>query len=400
MRGRLRTSPTPTRRSSPPIVSGSAFSTAGRSRRWPSRGDRSSPSARLLERRWVPAGATTTRSCSPRTTPSTGLWRVSANGGPPAVLTRPDAAQLESDHAFPSMLPGSQHVLFTIAAAGRADSAQIAVLDLKTGERKTLVRGGNQAEYIDDGGSGQPGHLIFAVAGTLRAVRFDPVRLEVGGDPVTVERVMMKPSGAAGYAVSRLGTLVYVPDGAVEPTPTSSLVWVDRKGREEPLSAPPGAYGPPRVSPDGTHVAVGFARSGEHRGLDLGSRAEGVQAVDLQSWHGWSAAVDARRTADHLHVGPRGRAEPVQPGRRRRHRRPIDDECDSPVADVHHAGWDPSLRLRGRAQDHAGRLPGSAAESHAVRRQPLAGGAASPGHCSTGTSPRSPRRPLSRVSVG
>ena len=193
---------------------------------------------------------------------STGLWRVSANGGPPTVLTMPDAAQLESDHAFPSMLPGPQHVLFTIAAAGRADSAQIAVLDMKTGERKTLVRGGNQAEYIDDGGSGQGGHLIFAVAGTLRAVRFDPVRLDVGGDPVTVERVMMKPSGAAGYAVSRLGTLVYVPDGAVEPTPTSSLVWVDRKGREEPLNAPPGAYGPPRVSPDGTHVVVGIADRG------------------------------------------------------------------------------------------------------------------------------------------
>ena len=187
---------------------------------------------------------------------STGLWRVSANGGPPTILTRPDAAQRESDHAFPSVLPGAQHVLFTIAAAGRADSAQIAVLDMRTGERKTLVRGGNQAEYIDDGDSGQGGHLIFAVAGTLSAVRFDPVRLDVGGDPVTVERVMMKPSGAAGYAVSRLGTLVYVPDGAVEPTPKSSLVWVDRKGREEPLNAPPAAYGPPRVSPDGTHVVV------------------------------------------------------------------------------------------------------------------------------------------------
>ena len=194
--------------------------------------------------------------------PGTGLWRVSADGGPPAVLTTPDAAQLESDHAFPSVLPGARHVLFTIAAAGRAESAQIAVLDLKTGERKTLVRGGNQAEYIDDGGSGQGGHLIFAVAGTLRAVRFDPVRLAVDGDPMTVERVMMKSSGAAGYAVSRLGTLVYVPDGAVEPTPTSSLVWVDRKGREEPLGAPPGAYGTPRVSPDGTHVAIGIVDRG------------------------------------------------------------------------------------------------------------------------------------------
>ena len=112
----------------------------------------------------------------------TGLWRVSADGGTPVVLTTPDPAQLESDHAFPSVLPGARHVLFTIAAAGRPESAQISVLDMKTGERKTLVRGGNQAEYIDDGGAGQAGHVIFAVAGTLRAIRFDPLRLAVGGD--------------------------------------------------------------------------------------------------------------------------------------------------------------------------------------------------------------------------
>jgi serine/threonine protein kinase/Tol biopolymer transport system component len=193
--------------------------------------------------------------------PSTGLWRVSANGGSLTILTTPDEAQHERDHAFPSVLPGSRHVLFTIAA-GRADSAQIAVFDTRSGKRKTLVHGGNQAEYIGDGGPGRPGHLIFAAAGTLRAVRFDPVRLHVGGDPVTLERVMMKPSGAAGYAISSLGTLAYVPDGAIEPTPKSSLVWVDRKGREEPLDLPAGAYGPPRVSPDGSQVAVGLVDRG------------------------------------------------------------------------------------------------------------------------------------------
>ena len=40
--------------------------------------------------------------------PSTGLWRVSADGGEPTVLTKPDAAQRESDHAFPSVLPGGR----------------------------------------------------------------------------------------------------------------------------------------------------------------------------------------------------------------------------------------------------------------------------------------------------
>ena len=108
------------------------------------------------------------------------------------------------------------------------------------------------------------------------------------GDPVTVvEDVMMKPSGAANYAVSRPGTLVYVPGGAVEPRRRRSLVWVDRKGHEEPIEAPLAAYGPPRLSPDGTRVAIGIRRSGEHRDLDLGSRAGDVEAIDLLSWHGW-----------------------------------------------------------------------------------------------------------------
>ena len=92
------------------------------------------------------------------TDPRTGLWRVSADGGEPTALTTPDASQRGSDHGFPSVLPGGRGVLFTITAAGSADSADVAVLDLKTGQRKTLVRGGSQAEYVDpSGGTGRPG---------------------------------------------------------------------------------------------------------------------------------------------------------------------------------------------------------------------------------------------------
>ena len=77
-------------------------------------------------------------------------------------------------------------------------------------------------------------------------MRFDPDRLEVLGDPVTVvEHVMIKPSGAANYAVSRQGTLFYVPGGVSVQMSPRSLVWVDRKGREEPIKAPLRAYGRP-----------------------------------------------------------------------------------------------------------------------------------------------------------
>ena len=182
--------------------------------------------------------------------PRTGLWRVSADGGEPTILTTADPAQHEGTYSFPSVLPLGRGVLFTIATASQADSS-VAVLDLKTGQRKTLIRGGGDAQYVETG------HLIFAAAGALRAVRFDPVRLEVLGDPVTVvDHVMMKPTGAANYAVSRAGTLVYIGAGLSEMTTPRALLWVDRKGHEEPTGAPLRAYGTPRLSPDGTRVAA------------------------------------------------------------------------------------------------------------------------------------------------
>jgi Tol biopolymer transport system component len=39
-----------------------------------------------------------------------------------------------------------------------------------------------------------------------------------------------------------------------------TLVWVDREGREEPLSIPPGEYRHPKISPDGTRVALTLNR--------------------------------------------------------------------------------------------------------------------------------------------
>jgi serine/threonine-protein kinase len=52
------------------------------------------------------------------------------------------------------------------------------------------------------------------------------------------------------------GTLLYVdaPGGLVGNAQT--LVWVDRTGKEEPVAAPPRAYQHPRLSPDGTRVAL------------------------------------------------------------------------------------------------------------------------------------------------
>ena len=112
--------------------------------------------------------------------PKTGLWRMSADGGEATVLTTPDAARHETEHAFPSVLPGGRGVLFTIVTTGEADTSQVAFVDTTTGRRKTLVSG-SQAEYVDvSRGSGKAaGYLTYAAAGAVRAVPFDPVRLEI-----------------------------------------------------------------------------------------------------------------------------------------------------------------------------------------------------------------------------
>ena len=196
-------------------------------------------------------------------TPATGLQRVAAAGGPTTVLTRPDRAQGEGDHLWPELLPGGRAVLFTITAVtGGLDAAQVAVLDLQTGTRTILVRGGSHAHYMQAGRASPAGlaggYLVYAAAGTLRAVPFDLARLETRGTPVPViPDVVTTNNGGADAVVAGDGTLAYV-SGSVAGA-QRTLVWVDRQGRETPIPAPPRAYNLPRLSPDGTRVAVSAA---------------------------------------------------------------------------------------------------------------------------------------------
>ena len=183
-----------------------------------------------------------------------GLWQVSANGGEPEALTTPD----DQDHfiyGWPYGLPGGRAVLFTIQAQARAaENTQIALLDLETGEQRVLLSGGSAPRYSPTG------HIVYAANGTLRAVRFDVDTLEVTDpNPIPVlDGVVTKQSGAANFDIARDGSLVYVA-GDAGSAPQRALVWVDRAGREQPLASPLLAYERPRVSPDGTRVAVDVA---------------------------------------------------------------------------------------------------------------------------------------------
>ena len=181
-----------------------------------------------------------------------GIRRVPSNGGPAQLIV---GAEVGEQMHGPQLLPGGEWVLFSVttvnSGATRWDEAQIVVQSLVSGERKVLWWGGSDARYVPTG------HLVYALDDHLFAVAFDVDALEVRGIPVSlVEEVYRAGNTAsANYGVSDGGALVYV-TGARRGRGQRSLVWVDREGREEILSAEPRGYGHPRISPDGTRVAL------------------------------------------------------------------------------------------------------------------------------------------------
>jgi serine/threonine-protein kinase len=183
-----------------------------------------------------------------------GIMRVSPEGGKPSVLVPMDGSVGRAQG--PQMLPDGSTLLFTIAPeeAGEDDlwdTAQIVVQSLRTGERKTLIDGGSDARYAPTG------HIVYALRGTMFAVPFNLATLEVTGGPVPVvegvSRSSAAVSGAAHFAFSQSGSLVYLPGPAS--AGQQNLFLFDRQGGAEPLKLPPGMYRYPRVSPDGKRIA-------------------------------------------------------------------------------------------------------------------------------------------------
>src|SRR5262249_58967849 len=103
-----------------------------------------------------------------------------------------------------------------------------------------------------------PGYLVFARAGSLLGVRFDPARLELQGEPAPVAAGVSMESlfGQVHAAVSPAGLLAFVPAGE---RALGKLAFVDRKGVTAFLGAPRHIYGVVDLSPNGKRLAVEVA---------------------------------------------------------------------------------------------------------------------------------------------
>ena len=186
-----------------------------------------------------------------------GVMQVPGVGGAPQLLISAD----EGEQLFgPQMLPGGEWVLMTVGnrrSGASWDEAEIVVQSVTTGERAVLTHG-RGGRYVSTG------HVIYVVNNVLFAAPFDLGSRQVTGrgEVPLVEGVRQPPgtvSGEVHVSVSSSGSLVYVPD-SIGVGELFTLAWVGRDGDEElvPTTLPLRSSGHPRVSPDGTRVAIEF----------------------------------------------------------------------------------------------------------------------------------------------
>ncbi len=174
-----------------------------------------------------------------------GLRTVPETGGDVRLITH--LAKSDTDHRWPSVLPDGKAVVFSDGSYG---DPHLAAFSIEKGVLRDLGLPGTQPIYA------RSGHLIYAQNGDLMAVPFDPVSLEVRGQPVLVVKGVLQSAatGAAQFSVSDTGTLAYMPGGLS--TSQGKLVWVDRSGEERPAAPEIHNYDTPRISPDGARIAV------------------------------------------------------------------------------------------------------------------------------------------------
>ena len=99
-----------------------------------------------------------------------------------------------------------------------------------------------------------PGYLLFSRGTTLLAQPFDVDRLQLSGTPVAIADQLSSSGSTDGlrtFSVSSSGVLAY----HAGPGRQTQLAWLDRAGRELGVLGPP-AEPAPRLSPDGTRLAV------------------------------------------------------------------------------------------------------------------------------------------------
>jgi hypothetical protein len=175
------------------------------------------------------------------------LKEVPAAGGSPSDLTKADVASGRELHHAPQIVPETGDVLFSVY--GNA-TPRLDILRWDTRTRSTVL------ENVKDAVLTPSGHLLFVRDGTLMAAPFN-ARARSAGAPVPLPESVAIDSelyATPQLAVSRTGTLAYVPAGTATERPV--IGWVDRTGAFQELGMLPRREQAAALSPDGQRAAI------------------------------------------------------------------------------------------------------------------------------------------------
>jgi len=184
---------------------------------------------------------------------NTALFQVSAQGGDPTPIVKPDPQRELHFHTV-SVLPDGRSVVYVVHRAGEGVGSNTLAI-WSGGQARVLLELKNQG--VDDPVYSPSGHLLFQRGPTnagVWAVPFSMSTLQTTGEPFLVAQGMRRPSVAAD------GTLVLLPPERQRPI---NLVWVDREGKtvghiDEPRFRQTAAT----VSAEGDRIVVAEASEG------------------------------------------------------------------------------------------------------------------------------------------
>jgi serine/threonine-protein kinase len=182
-----------------------------------------------------------------------GLLAVPSAGGSPKILAAPDSGAGDLYFIQPQVLADGVTVLFGIQPAGGLARTTLGMLSLKTGAVTRVNLGLIHPLGVIDG------TLVYVTpAGALSAVKFDAKTGRTTSSPVALgPNIMTTVAGASEAALSASGTLAY------QSANTAAVVgWADLNGGFQPVLTEPQTYTYPRLSPDGTRIAMSVGAGG------------------------------------------------------------------------------------------------------------------------------------------
>ena len=180
-----------------------------------------------------------------------------AGGRPTPVAGRPE--QATQAVVSPRALPGGRLVLLEVVGTRPA----LAVQSLETGQRRILAQDTHLARAV-----GQS--IIWVENGRLVAAGLDPARLTFSGAPAALPTDGLNAGPMpTTLDVSASGSLIFMGGTTTEgarnlgASITQGLVWIDRAGTRTRVATREVICADPRLSPDGTRVAVNAISGGK-----------------------------------------------------------------------------------------------------------------------------------------